>query len=305
MKNDANSIYTPVGSREYDSAWIQETWGWDDPESFIRSGGRNLRPRVRRAIDIAELEAGMRILDIGCGRGEVVLHCGRLGMAAVGVDYSRPALEIAEKAKAAHSPEEQTRMRFVLDDVKNLTCEDPFDRIFMLDLVEHLYDWELLEVLDACRKLLAPGGRTIVHTLPNRWVYEITYRRLLRLIMPWLPSDPRSEKERAIHVNEMTVPHLSRLLRRGGFQARVWLEDQMVAQARWHRDRPLKDRRDKVYRFLGSPLVGAIFRALAGTPIRLLIVNDIFAVAWREGGCAGRKIPLSLTERGVTWLAGG
>jgi len=287
----------PVASDEYDAHWIEETWGWDTPESFIKTRGANLRPRILASLELADMKPGMRILDVGCGRGEVVLYCARQGVHAVGIDYSREAIGLAEKARAAHSPEEQEHMRFICDDIKTLAFEASFDRIFMLDLVEHLHDWELLELFAVCRKLLKPGGALIIHTLPNRWLYEITYRRIVRLFMPWLPENPRSQKEMAIHINEMTITHLKRVLDRGGFLSEVWLQELLVEQARWHSHQPLHDRRGKLYQWLCKPLIGYVYRMLAATPLRLLIVNEMFAVAWKRGFPRPIKVPSRLAER--------
>lgn len=272
-----------VAPYQYGREWIQETWGWDTPEEFISSQGRNLRPRVRYCLEIASLHAGMRVLDIGCGRGEVVLYCARKGIEAVGIDYSQEVLDIAEHARGKHTTEEQERMKFICGDVRSLKIEEQFDRIFMLDLVEHLHDWELNELFQVCKKLLKAEGQIIIHTLPNRWLYEITYRRLLRLVMPWLPKNPRNEKERDIHINEMSPTHLYALLRRNGFDCRVWLHDFIVNQAKWHARHGLKDKRAALYRWMRNPLVAMLYRFLALTPLRLLIVNDIFAMAVQCG----------------------
>jgi 2-polyprenyl-3-methyl-5-hydroxy-6-metoxy-1,4-benzoquinol methylase len=268
---------------EYDNKWIRDTWGWDTPEEFIRSKGRNLRPRIRYCLEIANLHPGMKILDVGCGRGEVILHCARQGIYAVGVDYSQEVLSIARAARDTHTPEERKLMKFICDDVKNLAAEGPFDRIFMLDLVEHLHDRELNELLQHCRSLLKSDGQIIIHTLPNRWLYEITYRRLIRLAMPWLPSDPRTEKEKAIHVNEMSITHLYKILMSNGFDCRIWLHDMIIDQAKWHTKKKLSDRRAILYSWMRRPLVAAIFRLICKTPLRLLIVNDIFAIAVPKG----------------------
>ena len=272
-----------VPASQYGLDWIQETWGWDTPEEFIRSQGRNLRPRVCYSLGIANLLPGMRVLDVGCGRGEVVLYCARKGIEAVGVDYSQEVLDIAEHAKRTHSTQEQGRMKFIRGDVKSLDTKEPFDRIFMLDFVEHLYDWELNGLFQTCKKLLKPEGQIIIHTLPNRWVYEITYRRLLRLAMPWLPKNPRSEKEMAIHINEMSLTHLYQLLRHNGLNCRIWLHDLIVNQAKWHARQGLKDKRGTLYQWMKNPLVAMMYRSLTLTPLRLLIVNDIFAIAVQQG----------------------
>jgi 2-polyprenyl-3-methyl-5-hydroxy-6-metoxy-1,4-benzoquinol methylase len=292
-----------VPSIQYDEEWIRETWGWDTPENFIRSQGRNLRPRILASLQLAGLQPGMRILDVGCGRGEVVLHCGRLGIDAVGIDYSRPAIELAEKARASHSPHERKRMQFVCGDVKDLRTNHLFDLIFMLDLVEHLHDWELSRLFEICRQLLEPKGVLIIHTLPNKWLYDITYGRILRLFMPWLPPDPRTEKEKAIHINEMTITHLAEVLDRSGFEQRVWLDDLLTEQARWHSKQPLSDQRGMVYRLMAKPFVAMLYKLICKTPARLLIVNEMFAVAWKAGQEKPIRTPVHLTESLVIRIA--
>jgi len=297
MKN--NTKNKTVSSNEYNFDWIKETWGWDTPEHFINTQGKNLRPRILAALKISDLTPGMRILDVGCGRGEVVLHCARLGIDGTGVDYSKQAIEIAEQAKATHSVLEKSHMQFFCDDIKNLPIDKPFDRIFLLDVVEHLHDWELIEVLNTCYMLLKPKGALIIHTLPNKWLYDITYSRIIRLFMPWLPRDPRTEKEKKIHVNEMTISHLCRLLTETGFKSRVWLHDLIVEQSHWHEGQPLRDRRRKVYELLNNEFFSSIYRILAKTPLRLLIVNEMFAVSWKSENRPKIKLPLGLTEKFV------
>ncbi len=286
-----------VPAQRYNDKWIQDTWGWDTPEEFLRTQGRNLRPRVLKAVELAELSPGMRILDIGCGRGEVVLHCARMGVYSVGVDYSKEIIEIADAARAAHSEEERELMLFICDDVKNLDTQDKFDRIFMLDLVEHLHDWELLELFEYCHKVLAPDGCIVIHTLPNKWVYEITYRRLLRLFMPWLPKNPRSEFEKTIHVNEMSIVHLSNILSEGGFKSRVWLQDLIVEQAKWHKKQPLSDKRGRLYSWLGNPVIGLMYKLIAKTPLKFFIVNEMFAAGWNKEDKLRLRLPLKIQDR--------
>lgn len=286
-----------VNPSHYDSTWIEDTWGWDTPEEFIRSQGRNLRPRIQYALKIADLSPGLTVLDVGCGRGEVILFCARHGIHAVGVDYSKEAIAIAQKAKAAHSIDQQHRMTFICDDIEKIDFDKSFDRIFMLDLVEHLHDWELAKLFRICGRVLKPNGFIVIHTLPNKWLYDITYRKILRLFMPWLPENPRTEKEKAIHINEMTLIHLSLILTKAGFGSRIWLKELIVEQARWHKRQPCEDFLGKTYRWFTNPVIGVFYKILAETPFRLLIVNELFSLAWKEKYNPPNKLPLSLTER--------
>jgi predicted SAM-dependent methyltransferase len=93
------------------------------------------------------------------------------------------------------------------------------DLVTMLDVVEHLTASELDLVLQEALRVLRPGGRLFVHTMPNRAIYTVTYR-LQRLMRPsrwsrW-PRDPRNDYERRMHVNEQTLWSLRSALRRAG-----------------------------------------------------------------------------------------
>lgn len=303
MNDRPHTTNKPVDPKEYDQSWISKTWGWDDAETFVKSAGENIRPRVLEALNIAQLEPGARVLDVGCGRGEVVLYCARNDIEAIGIDYSEPALQLAEQARQNSPPEAQKLSRFILGDVKDIdSSAGKFDRILLLDLVEHLHDWELVTMLEGLKTLLAPGGRIIIHTLPNRWLYEITYKKIIRFFAPWLKENPRSDKEMAIHINEMSITHLDQLMRYCGYDCTVRLKELITVQARWHSRSPLSDQRGKVYKWFANPLVALLYRVLAMTPLKLLIVNEIFCVAWNRGQDIDHRGQGNLTENLVCLL---
>lgn len=58
---------------------------------------RQLAPLGRRAMAELDLGPGRRVLDIGCGAGETTLALAATGAEAMGVDISRPLLEIARR----------------------------------------------------------------------------------------------------------------------------------------------------------------------------------------------------------------
>ena len=58
-------------------------------EEFIESEGVHLSRRLNDAFEVAQVEPGMRVLDVGCGRGEIIRHCIRLGIEVFGIDYAR------------------------------------------------------------------------------------------------------------------------------------------------------------------------------------------------------------------------
>ena len=65
----------------------------------------------------------------------------------------------------------------------------------MIDVIEHLSAAEQADALREAYRVLRPGGRILIHTMPNRLIYDVTYR-VQRSLRPrrwrtW-PADPRN-----------------------------------------------------------------------------------------------------------------
>src|SRR5215813_1577886 len=77
--------------------------GYDE---FIATEGEHLSRRLKAAFALAAVEPGMKVLDIGCGRGEILRHCANLGADAYGIDYAAVAVNISQEIVegVVHSP---------------------------------------------------------------------------------------------------------------------------------------------------------------------------------------------------------
>lgn len=190
------------------------------------SSGRAMAGVYPATLDRAGFAAGQTVVDIGTGRGELVALAVQRGAArAVGVEYSAAAIELARKTLRAHDIIE--RAELILADARAVPLPDQCaDLVTMLDVVEHLAAAELTVSLAEAHRLLRPGGRLLIHTFPNRSIYDITYRTLWLLgghRKGW-PKDPRNDYERLMHVGEQSKLGLTRALRRARFhQVRVEL----------------------------------------------------------------------------------
>ena len=225
------SVYT-------DDYYLRHCHGY---EEFAETGGHGIGPRFAKALALAGELRGRRTLDVGCGRGELVLQPALRGAGAWGIDYAHAAVSIARRALAATDPEIRGRMHVEQMDVKSLTFDDAsFDVVFMMDVVEHLYPEELSQAFDELARILRPGGRLIVHTSPNRFVREYVYplwarrvnevalkfceqagyrdRLFNKLMLPTKPEFPDDAHEREMHVNEQHAPQLRREIERHGFR---------------------------------------------------------------------------------------
>src|SRR5205823_13275199 len=114
---------------------------------FIATEGEHLSRRLTAAFQLAAVEPGMKVLDVGCGRGEILRHCARLGADAYGIDYAVVAVQLS-KDVIEGTVEAAGKTGVSQADAKKLPFPTgSFDRVLMFDVVEHLYPWELHQAL--------------------------------------------------------------------------------------------------------------------------------------------------------------
>jgi len=105
--------------------------------------------------------AGKDVLDLGSGLGETCRVCRDAGAAnVVGVNLSQGEIDFARC---------QVDAQFVCGDIADFldSCEPAgFDRIFALNILEHLDKDKLARVLEGACRALRPGG-TLVAIVPN------------------------------------------------------------------------------------------------------------------------------------------
>ena len=189
-------------------------------EEWVRSGGALAAGVYAHCLALAGVSQGDVVLDVGTGRGELLAIAVERGATrAVGLDYATAAIPLARKTLQQHSITD--RADVVVGDARRLPHPDAStDVVAMLDVVEHLAPDELALALREAHRVLRPGGRIVIHTMPNREIYTVTYG-LLRRLWPggrkW-PSDPRNDMERLMHVNEQSRGSLHGALEEAGFR---------------------------------------------------------------------------------------
>ena len=125
------------------------------------------RIRVRKAIP--HFPAGARVLDVGCADAYLIRTLGPRIAGGTGID--------PDAVPAETDGVRIVRGRFPDD----LHDAGPFDAIAMLAVFEHIREAERPRVVEACRRLLRPGGRLVL-TVPAPAVDRIVgMLRALRL----------------------------------------------------------------------------------------------------------------------------
>jgi cyclopropane-fatty-acyl-phospholipid synthase len=129
-----------------------------DPSDTLEAAQANKYELICRKLG---LEPGMRLLDVGCGWGGMVMHAAEHhGVRAVGVTISRRQAELAEKrvAEAGLSKEVEIRVQ----DYREV-ADGSFDAISSIGMFEHVGEARLGEYFGRLRALVRPQGRLLNH----------------------------------------------------------------------------------------------------------------------------------------------
>lgn len=139
----------------------------------------------RRLRDIYEflVPKNLRILEIGCGRGDLLASLAP--SRGVGVDFSAAALK---RAQALH-PE----LEFHLLDAHDLSALDgKFDAIIFSDILNDL--WDAQRAFEQAQKFCEPHTRLIINFYSHLWQVPLALAQRLNLAAPmlrqnWLTRD--------------------------------------------------------------------------------------------------------------------
>ncbi|WP_121187967.1 cyclopropane-fatty-acyl-phospholipid synthase family protein [Nocardiopsis sp. Huas11] len=109
------------------------------------------------------LQEGMRLLDVGCGWGGMVMHAAREhGVRALGVTLSKEQAEWAAKRIAQEGLSELAEVRHM--DYRDVP-DASYDRISSIGLTEHVGASNLGSYFDSLYAKLVPGGRLLNHCI--------------------------------------------------------------------------------------------------------------------------------------------
>jgi cyclopropane-fatty-acyl-phospholipid synthase len=131
---------------------------WHDPDDTLEAAQANKYELICRKLD---LRPGMRLLDVGCGWGDMVMHAAQHhGVNAVGITISRQQAELAEKRVAEAGLSDQVQIR--VQDYREV-ADGPYDGISSIGMFEHVGEARLAEYFACLRRLLRPEGRLLNH----------------------------------------------------------------------------------------------------------------------------------------------
>jgi cyclopropane-fatty-acyl-phospholipid synthase len=133
---------------------------WHDDTATLEDAQANKHELICRKL---ALEPGMRLLDIGCGWGSMLLHAAEHhGVRAVGVTLSKPQAELAQQRVEERGLSDRVEVRFA--DFRDVD-DGPYDAISSIGMFEHVGLSELNAYFERCLSLLRPEGRLLNHAI--------------------------------------------------------------------------------------------------------------------------------------------
>ncbi len=156
------------------------------------------------------LRKGMRLLDVGCGWGGMVMHAAKQGVRALGVTLSRQQARWAQKAIAEQGLADLAEVRHL--DYRDVV-ETDFDAISSIGLTEHIGRSQLDPYFSFLYGKLKPGGRLLNHciTRADNSGSSRTNKFITRYIFPDGELESPGTLASAMHDNGFEVRHTENL----------------------------------------------------------------------------------------------
>ena len=109
-------------------------------------------------LDAAKVRAGMRVLDVACGTGDLSVELQTSGRAKViGTDFCRPMLEIAFEKNSKNN----TTIPYIEADGMNLSfADDTFDAVTIAFGLRNFSNWQ--DGLIELHRILKKGGKLAI-----------------------------------------------------------------------------------------------------------------------------------------------
>jgi demethylmenaquinone methyltransferase/2-methoxy-6-polyprenyl-1,4-benzoquinol methylase len=208
-----------------------------DAMNSVMSAGLHHRWRSR-TVDVADLEPGAAALDVCCGTGDLALELRRRvgpGGRVVGLDFSAPMLELAERKAAAAA----AAVEWVEGNALELPFGDAtFDAATVGFGVRNVAD--VPRAIREMARVVRSGGRVAILEIttpqrpPLKWFYSVWFDRIVPLLgtaagdreaYTYLPSSVRRfppARELAALMHEAGLRDVRYVILAGGIVAIHW-----------------------------------------------------------------------------------
>lgn len=149
--------------------WLDETMNYSS--ALFEGNTQQSLPqaqhaKVRRALSMAGVQPGHRVLEIGCGWGALAEKgAAEFGAHVTGVTLSTEQLHYAQERLARQGLSERADLR--LQDYRDI-ADEPFDAICSIEMIEAVGKEYWPTYFQTVERLLKPGGRACIQAITIR-----------------------------------------------------------------------------------------------------------------------------------------
>jgi demethylmenaquinone methyltransferase/2-methoxy-6-polyprenyl-1,4-benzoquinol methylase len=176
------TISTPHGKRRYVRQLFATIADRYDLITRVLSYGQDRRWKMR-AIALARLTPGDRVLDLACGTGDLMFEAAARVRAVVGVDVTFRMLQLAKRRRVSLDPESAARCQLLTGDMGMLpVASHRFDVVTTGYGLRNVPD--LAAAVDEIHRVLVPGGRfvSLDFNRPSNAIVRSAYWAYLTLV---------------------------------------------------------------------------------------------------------------------------
>jgi cyclopropane-fatty-acyl-phospholipid synthase len=228
------------------------------------------------------LEPGMRLLDVGCGWGGMVMHAVKhYGVKAIGVTLSQQQAAYGQESIQQAGLTDQAEIRF--SDYRDV-AESGFDAVSSIGLTEHIGRSNYPSYFSFLYNKLRPEGRLLNHTITrphDDWVSHFRRSFINRYVFPDGELSGPSQVMTAMNSAGFEVRHEENLREHYALTLKHWCEnledhwDEAVAEAG-----------------LGTARVWRLYMAASrlGFDINMIQLHQMLGVKLGPGGTSGMPL---------------
>lgn len=163
------------------------------------------RNKLRLLAAKLNLKPGQKVLDIGCGWGDLALYIATMAdVKVLGVTLSKEQQALASKRAQAEGLSD--RVRFELKDYRNV--DEKFDRIVSVGMFEHVGVHHYDEFFKKLNALMPDDGIALIHSIGHMSPPGMASTWLRKYIFPGAYSPALSEVFSVVEHNSLWVTDL-------------------------------------------------------------------------------------------------
>jgi cyclopropane-fatty-acyl-phospholipid synthase len=194
---------------------------YDDPSDTLEQAQERKLDLICRKL---QLQPGMRMLDIGCGWGSLILHAARnYGVHALGVTLSEAQADLARQRIREAGLEDRCEVR--VSDYRELAGQK-FDAISSVGMYEHVGADQLSTYVGKVKDLLAEDGLFLNHGITRLDPGPVKRSKFIaRFVFPDGDLQPIHQLLTVMHENGLEVRDVESMREHYTLTLRAWVRN--------------------------------------------------------------------------------